>query len=268
MMPLVLRQHQKLLRSYFSRTASLRSNPYVYHATTRCFSKNGDNSTTKPSASTSWSDLIAARNRSRSSSSNGDRERPSWSDEWKRLGLGADLVEDEHNHNFPRNLFFVQLGFGVDQHGDRRGDGFATKAAVRAVRNAIEFNSIPGVIDHVPGGRKGMILHVKLGVPGEVASSAVDPLEVAKVFPYGKILPIEIVTGGLEFHSGRVVEELGDDDDVGCMPPGFLEAVTVEKVMPRFRCQGRYCRFTDHSQSFPLAARSVAELFCRSSQPT
>jgi len=43
----------------------------------------------------------------------------------------------------------------------------------------------------------------------------VDALEVAKVFPYGKLLPIEIVTGGLDFHSGRVVEELADDDDVG-----------------------------------------------------
>ena len=64
-----------------------------------------------------------------------------------------------------------------------------------------------------------MLIHVKLGVPAsEVAGSseaAIDALEVAKVFPYGRLLPIEVVTGGLEFHSGRVVEELGDEDDVG-----------------------------------------------------
>jgi uncharacterized protein (TIGR02058 family) len=110
---------------------------------------------------------------------------------------------------FPNNLFFVQLGFGVDQHGDRSN---ATKACVRAVRNAIEFNSIPGVIQHIPGGRNEMLIHVKLGVP---SGSRVDSLEVAKVFPYGKLLPIQIEVGGLEFHTGRVVEELGDDDDVG-----------------------------------------------------
>mmetsp|Transcript_3086 Transcript_3086/g.7281 ORF Transcript_3086/g.7281 Transcript_3086/m.7281 type:complete len:228 (+) Transcript_3086:251-934(+) len=144
------------------------------------------------SISTPWSEL-------------GSKERPSWSEEWKRLGLGADLVDSPA---FPSNLFFVQLGFGVDQHGNSG----ATKAAIRAVRNAIEFNSIPGVIDHIPGGRKEMLIHVKLGIP---AGQDINALEVAKVFPYGRLLPIEIATGGLEFHSGRLVEELGDEDDVG-----------------------------------------------------
>jgi uncharacterized protein (TIGR02058 family) len=121
---------------------------------------------------------------------------------------------------FPSNLFFVQVGFGVDQHGDRLD---ATKASVRAVRNAIEFNSIPGVIEHIPGGRKGMMIHVKLGVPSE---AQVDVFEVAKVFPYGKLLPIEVTTGGLDFATGRVVEELGDVDDiatcvVACISIGY-----------------------------------------------
>ena len=55
------------------------------------------------------------------------------------------------------------MGFGVDQHGnDARNasgsGGGATKAAGRAVRNAIEFNSIPGVIEAVPGGRSEMLI--------------------------------------------------------------------------------------------------------------
>lgn len=133
------------------------------------------------------------------------KDRPAWSEEWKRLNLGAKL----HDGSFPSNLFFVQLGFGVDQHGDRTD---ATKAAVRAVRNSIEFNSIPGVIEHIPGGRKEMLIHVKLGVPAE---TTVDVMEVAKVFPYGRLLPIETTVGGLEFATGRVVEELGDQDDIG-----------------------------------------------------
>ena len=171
-----------------------------------------------------------------------------WNEEWKRLGLGATLVDDgdgdgdrssttrsgteRPKNRLPDNLFFVQLGFGVDQHGDTTND--ATKACVRAVRNAIEFNSIPGVIQHIPGGRHGMLIHVKLGVPpprlspdgdtkgeekGEsqqqLVPSYVDVAQVAKVFPYGRLLPIEVVVGGINFHSGRVVEELGDKDDVG-----------------------------------------------------
>ena len=57
-----------------------------------------------------------------------------------------------------------------------------------------------------------MLIHVKLGVP---PGATVDKLQVAKVFPYGKLLPIQTEVGGLEFHSGRVVEELGDADDIG-----------------------------------------------------
>lgn len=106
-------------------------------------------------------------------------------------------------------LLFVQVGFGCDQHGDRKKG--ATKAAVRAVRNAIEFNSIPGCVFVVPGGRPNMLIHLKLGVPAEAPDVDLD--EVAKVFPYGKLLPIEVVHGGLTFGCGRVVPELGDEDD-------------------------------------------------------
>lgn len=138
--------------------------------------------------------------------------RPVWNDEWKKLGLGAKLVETP---KFPQHLFFVQMGFGVDQHGNSD----ATKASIRAVRNAIEFNSIPGVISHLPGGRSEMLIHVKLGIPIDTEGSdeilPFDALEVAKVFPYGKLLPIQTSVGGLSFPTGRIVEQLGDTNDVG-----------------------------------------------------
>lgn len=164
-------------------------------------------------------------------------ERPSWSEEWKSLGLGAKLRDEP---SFPPNLFFVQLGFGVDQHGKKD----ATKAAIRAVRNAIEFNSIPGVISHIPGGRAQMLIHVKLGVPSlsaktdqtddETTLLPVDTLQVAKVFPYGQLLPLEITRGGISFHTGRVVEELGDTNDVGicvaaCVSLGYGESTNSNK---------------------------------------
>lgn len=140
----------------------------------------------------------------------------SWNDEWKSIGLGARLPKPDAEIT---NLLFVQTGFGVDQHGNRKKDG-ATKAAVRAVRNAIEFNSIPGMIEAVPGGRKEMLIHVKLGIPPEngkeekMKPMLVDLSGIAKVFPYGKLMPIEVVVGGLLFPTGRIVRELGDEDDV------------------------------------------------------
>jgi uncharacterized protein (TIGR02058 family) len=179
-------------------------------------------------AGSSWSCVRTFRSALLSTAS---ADRPTWSEEWKSLGLGAALVDKPR---FPKKLLFVQVGFGVDQHGEDD----ATKAAVRAVRNAIEFNSIPGVIEHVPGGRKEMLIHVKLGVPpctstgsekgSPVQCFPVDQMHVAKVFPYGKLLPMEIVTGGLGFSTGRVVEELGDTNDkaicvVACISIGYGE---------------------------------------------
>lgn len=142
----------------------------------------------------------------------------SWSEEWRSLGLGARLPKPK---SLMTNLLFVQMGFGVDQHGNDGSDGSgggATKAAVRAVRNAIEFNSIPGAIEAIPGGRSEMLIKVKLGIPLKREDSS-EPMDVnlndvAKVFPYGRLLPIEVVVGGLTFNTGRIVRELGDKDDL------------------------------------------------------
>ena len=129
-----------------------------------------------------------------------------WSEEWARAGLGASHTSKDEVLN---RLLFVQTGFGCDQHGDRKQG--STVAALRAVRDAISFNSIPGVVHAVPGGRQNMLIHVKIGVPPEFPD--VDLEEVARVFPYGRLLPIEVGVGGLTFGCGRVVPELGDEDD-------------------------------------------------------
>ena len=90
-----------------------------------------------------------------------------------------------------------------------------------------------------------MLIHVKLGVPPLASKTdrpdkdgstplPVDALEIAKVFPYGQLLPLEIVLGGISFHTGRVVEELGDTNDVGvcvaaCVSLGYAnEAINDE----------------------------------------
>eukprot|EP00542_Grammatophora_oceanica_P003798 CAMPEP_0194053236 /NCGR_PEP_ID=MMETSP0009_2-20130614/48866_1 /TAXON_ID=210454 /ORGANISM="Grammatophora oceanica, Strain CCMP 410" /LENGTH=101 /DNA_ID=CAMNT_0038701205 /DNA_START=83 /DNA_END=384 /DNA_ORIENTATION=- len=77
-------------------------------------------------------------------------------------------------------ILFVECGFGNDSHGQS-----ATKAAVRACRNSIEFNSIPSVGKLVPGGYDGLKLDVILAIPPSYQST-LDLDEVRKVFPYGE----------------------------------------------------------------------------------
>lgn len=160
--------------------------------------------------------IIYSSSSSREEAGNEKVTHEHWSDEWKLLGLGAKRPKDGSRLT---NLLFVQMGFGVDQHGDP-ADG-ATKAATRAVRNAIEFNAIPGAITAIPGVRAEMLIQVKLGVPPALSDSgSIQPMyfdlsHVAKVFPYGRLMPIEVCIGGLLIPTGRVVHELGDKDDMG-----------------------------------------------------
>ncbi len=52
--------------------------------------------------------------------------------------------------------------------GEQQPPPFQQKAARRACRNAIEFNSLPSIGDLIPGGKNNMKLHVKIGSPHPV----------------------------------------------------------------------------------------------------
>ena len=108
-------------------------------------------------------------------------------------------------------VLFSECGFGADQHGQD-----ATKAAMRACRNAIEFNSIPSVRELVPGGYDGMKLHLHLGVP---EGCTVDLDTVKTVFPYGTMLPIAVDVGGLKTRSWISIPAREDscDDFLVCV---------------------------------------------------
>jgi uncharacterized protein (TIGR02058 family) len=86
--------------------------------------------------------------------------------------------------------FVTELGTGVDLHGQ---DG--TKAAVRAVRNAFQHVSLPG-IRQVAGvtDMSDMVVDVVIGVPS--GASPVDVEEVKAQFPYGTI-KVTVQPGGL-----------------------------------------------------------------------
>jgi len=87
----------------------------------------------------------------------------------------------------------------------------ATKAAVRACRNAIEFNSIPSVSRLVPNGYDGLKLDVLLAVPPRYRKS-LDLSQVQEVFPYGSIR-FQIQDGGMVAPSGIAIKELGDANE-------------------------------------------------------
>lgn len=142
------------------------------------------------------------------------------SQEWKAAGLGAQWAPPETTLN---EIVFVQAGMGCDQHG-RAG---ASKAATRACRQAIEFNALPYMetIMRERGyeGRADMLLKVEIGVPEDLVDS-VSVEDIRAMFPYGRMLPVEVRAGGLDFQSGRVVEALGDAADRAVVA---VAAVTV-----------------------------------------
>ncbi|XVF25667.1 hypothetical protein REPUB_Repub13aG0233300 [Reevesia pubescens] len=114
-----------------------------------------------------------------------------------------------NSSNPTMKLLFVEMGVGYDQHGQD-----ITSAAMRACRDAISSNSIPAFRrGSIPGVTfDQMKLLIKLGVPHSVQQS-LDIERVKSVFPYGKILDVEVVDGGLICSSGVHVEEMGDKND-------------------------------------------------------
>ena len=113
---------------------------------------------------------------------------------------------------------FIECGFGNDSHGQN-----ATKAAVRACRNAIEFNSIPSIGQLVPNGYDGMQLRVQIAVPA--TPEPVDIAAIERVFPYGAV-SIEVEEGGMRARSGIVIPAMGDTNDdmiiaIACVTVGY-----------------------------------------------
>ncbi|KAG6549574.1 hypothetical protein Mapa_008956 [Marchantia paleacea] len=106
-------------------------------------------------------------------------------------------------------LLFVEMGTGYDQHGQN-----ITTAAMRACKNAISSNSIPAFrTGALPGvGYQEMKLRLKLGVPHSVQHE-LDLEQVKSVFPYGDILDVNVVDGGLICSSGVALEAMGDKND-------------------------------------------------------
>ena len=120
----------------------------------------------------------------------------------------------------PLKRFVIEMGMGVDQHGQD-----PTVAASRAVRNAIAHNALPGVwevagLDHP----NEMIVEVQVAVP---YSDQVREEEVLAVLPFGqKTLKVE--SGGM-IVQGRAIAEFNDKNDEMLIA---VASVTVLVEMP------------------------------------
>ena len=88
-----------------------------------------------------------------------------------------------------RQVLFVELGMGVDLRGED-----ATKAAVRAVRDAVGRNSVPGLASLVQGGGKKIAVLVRLAAPAE--AGPIDRAQVIAALPAGNV-SVEIAPGGM-----------------------------------------------------------------------
>lgn len=104
-------------------------------------------------------------------------------------------------------LFFIELGMGTDLHGQN-----VTKAAVRAVQNAIHHNSMPGLRSFLPGNSlDNMIVNVKLAVPCD--KDKLDIEQVKAVLPYGRV-NVEVMDGGMLTTSGIILPDKEDVNDL------------------------------------------------------
>jgi uncharacterized protein (TIGR02058 family) len=100
--------------------------------------------------------------------------------------------------------FIIEMGMGVDQHGQE-----PTVAAARAVRNAIANNALLGIME-VAGLQdpNEMIVEVKVAVP---YPEQVREAEVLSVLPFGKkTLTVEV--GGMVV-DGLAIASLNDKND-------------------------------------------------------
>jgi len=93
-----------------------------------------------------------------------------------------------------QQLYFIELGSGVDLRGQS-----LTKAAVRAVRDAIGHNLIPSVPLLTGGDYDKLQVHVKLAVP--TPDDPIDFDAIREVMPVGTIT-FEVVQGGMITSNG------------------------------------------------------------------
>lgn len=104
-------------------------------------------------------------------------------------------------------LLFIETGTGIDMHGQD-----VNVATSRAVKNAIHYNSMPGINNMLPDGdANNMEVNIKIAIPQDI-----DQLEQEKIknlIPYGHVT-VEVITGGMATTNGIFLEDQQDKNDM------------------------------------------------------
>src|SRR5690625_4864570 len=104
-------------------------------------------------------------------------------------------------------IIFIQTGTGIDVHGQN-----ITKAASRAVKDAIHYNSMPGVRDQLlDGDINKMNTTVKLAVPKD--SEQFNKEDKNNLIPYGEVIVV-VMTGGMATISCILLEDQQDENEL------------------------------------------------------
>lgn len=99
----------------------------------------------------------------------------------------------------------IEFGNGIDQHGQS-----PTDAAIRAVKDAISWNYLAGLREVLAlADVDKMVVRVTIATP---YPERVDAEAVARALPHGQ-KHVEVIQGGLLFHSGHASPRLGDTSD-------------------------------------------------------
>ena len=100
--------------------------------------------------------------------------------------------------------FIIEMGMGIDQHGQD-----PTVAAARAVRNAIAHNALPGIWEVAGLSHPSeMQVEVEVAVP---FPEQVREAEVLAVLPFGQ-KKLTVKDGGMVV-VGKAIPELNDRND-------------------------------------------------------
>lgn len=104
-------------------------------------------------------------------------------------------------------IIFIETGTGVDLHGQD-----VNEAAACAVKDAIHYNSMPGIRKMLPDQDiHKMKVNVKLGIPKDLEK--LDEEKIKKLLPYGTVT-VETMTGGMATTSGIFLEDQKDKNDL------------------------------------------------------
>jgi uncharacterized protein (TIGR02058 family) len=104
----------------------------------------------------------------------------------------------------PLKRFVIEMGMGIDQHGQE-----PTIAAARAVRNAIAHNALPGIWEVAGLSHPNeMIVEVQVAVP---YPEQVKEADVLAMLPFGQ-KSLTVQEGGM-IVQGRAIEGLNDKND-------------------------------------------------------